>query len=121
AMNLVSGGLKNGVFEASGKAYTVRVAGFGDLTQSNVVLGMRAEDMAVTAAADGQVSGEVFSFELLGDSTTVTIKVKDEFITAKADKEFRARMGEKIGFTVPIQRCYLFDGQTQHRMRLDHS
>ncbi len=118
AMNLVSGALKNGVFESADKTYAVRVAGFGDLTQAQVVLGMRAEDMAVTTAEAGQVSGEVFSFELLGDSTTVTIKVKDEFITAKADKEFRVRMGEKVGFTVPIERCYLFDGQTQNRMRL---
>jgi multiple sugar transport system ATP-binding protein len=60
----------------------------------------------------------VFSFELLGDSTTVTIKVADEFITAKADKEFRCRMGDRVGFTVPTERCYLFDGQTQNRMRL---
>ena len=118
AMNLVGGSLKGGVFEANGTTYAVRVAGFGDLTQANVVLGMRAEDMAVSSAQDGQVSGEVFSFELLGDSTTVTIKVDDAFITAKADKEFRVRMGEKIGFTVPVERCYLFDGQTQNRMRL---
>jgi multiple sugar transport system ATP-binding protein len=55
---------------------------------------------------------------LLGDSTTVTIKVSDQFITARADKEFRARMGEQIGFAVATERCYLFDGQTQNRMRL---
>ena len=70
---------------------------------------MRAEDMQVVADSDSQVAGDVFSFELLGDSTTVTIKAADEFITARADKEFRVRMGER----------YLFDGQTQHRMRLD--
>jgi len=119
AMNLIGGALKGGVFEAAGKTYSVRVAGLGGITQSNVVLGMRAEDMRVTLGGDAQVEGEVFSFELLGDSTTVTIKVADGFITAKADKEFRARMGERIGFAVATERCYLFDGQTQNRMRLD--
>jgi len=120
AMNLVSGVLKDGVFESAGKTYSVRVAGFRGLTQSNVVLGMRAEDMRVVTDGDAQqVEGEVFSFELLGDSTSVTIKVSDEFITAKADKEFRVRMGERVGFAVATERCYLFDGQTQNRMRLD--
>ncbi|MCZ4312141.1 sn-glycerol-3-phosphate ABC transporter ATP-binding protein UgpC [Comamonadaceae bacterium G21597-S1] len=119
AMNLVSGSLKDGVFDAKGKTYSVHVAGLGNFTQTDVVLGMRAEDLRVTADGDAQVEGEVFSFELLGDSTTVTIKVADTFITAKADKEFRCRMGERVGFAVPTERCYLFDGQTQNRMRLD--
>lgn len=119
AMNLINGELKNGVFEARGETYAVRVEGFGALTHPNVVLGMRAEDMRVTSDLDAQVSGEVFSFELLGDSTMVTIKVVDRIITAKADKEFRARMGERVGFSIATERCYLFDGQTQNRMRLD--
>ncbi len=121
AMNLVSGTLKDGVFASSGTTFAVRVGGFGNLTRSDMVLGMRAEDMQVTAQADAQVTGEVFSFELLGDSTTVTIKSSDGFITARADKEFRARMGERVGFSVPTERCYLFDGLTQNRMRLDQS
>jgi multiple sugar transport system ATP-binding protein len=119
AMNLIGGALQDGVFEAAGKTYSVRVAGLGGITQSNVVLGMRAEDMRVALDGDAQVEGEVFSFELLGDSTTVSIKVADGFITAKADKEFRARMGVRIGFAVATERCYLFDGQTQNRMRLN--
>lgn len=119
AMNLVSGTIKDGVFEASGETYAVRVGGFGALSHSNVVLGMRAEDMRVTGEKDAQVRGEVFSFELLGDATTVTIKIGDQMITAKASKEFRASIGQRVGFSVAIERCYLFDGQTQNRMRLD--
>jgi multiple sugar transport system ATP-binding protein len=118
AMNLVSGTLKQGVFEARGKTYSVQVAGLGSFGPSDVVLGMRAEDLRVTPGGDAQVEGEVFSFELLGDSTSVTIKVADAFITAKAGKEFRCRMGERVGFAVATERCYLFDSQTQNRMRL---
>jgi multiple sugar transport system ATP-binding protein len=118
-MNLVSGTIKDGVFEASGETYAVRVGGFGALTHSNVVLGMRAEDMRVTGETGAQVCGEVFSFELLGDSTMVTIKIVDQMITAKAGKEFRASIGQRVGFSVATDRCYLFDGQTQNRMRLD--
>ena len=121
AMNLVSGDLVNGVFASAGKTYSVNVGGFGTLNQSKVVLGIRAEDMQVTTPGAAQVEGDVFSFELLGDSTSVTIKVGNEFITAKAAKEFRARMGERVGFAVATDCCYLFDGLTQNRMRLDHS
>jgi multiple sugar transport system ATP-binding protein len=118
AMNLVTGRLRDGVFEARGDGYEARVAGFGSLTRDQVVLGLRAEDIRVVAPEGAQITGEVFSFELLGDSTTVTLKLADAFITAKAGKEFRAGMGERTGFAVTTGRCYLFDGQTQNRMRL---
>lgn len=118
AMNLVSGALRDGVFESIGSNYSIRVAGFDRRNQSNVVLGIRAEDLQVTAVNHGQVSGEVFSFELMGDSTTVTIKVADKFVTARAAKNFRINIGERIEFGVPVERCYLFDEQSQNRMRL---
>ena len=121
AMNLVKGQLQNGTFEASGDGYLVRVAGFGNLTQDKVVLGLRAEDLAVVSPDNASIHGKVFSFELLGDATTVTLKLADQFITAKAGKSFRAAMGERAGFAVKPERCYLFDGQTQNRMRLNPS
>jgi multiple sugar transport system ATP-binding protein len=74
--------------------------------------------LQVTAVNHGQVCGEVFSFELMGDSTTVTIKVADKFVTARAAKNFRINIGERIEFGVPVERCYLFDEQSQNRMRL---
>jgi multiple sugar transport system ATP-binding protein len=118
AMNLVSGRLRNGVFEAQGADYQVRVAGFGSATQDDVVLGLRAEDILVVSPDGAQITGDVFSFELLGDATTVTLRLADTFITAKAGKDFRVDIGERTGFAVKTQRCYLFDGQTQNRMRL---
>ena len=120
AMNLVKGRLLNGTFEAQGEAYKIRVSGFGHLTQDNIVLGIRAEDMTVVAPDDAQITGNVFSFELLGDATTVTLKLDDQFITAKSGKSFRANMGERSGFAVKKEKCYFFDGLTQYRMRLGH-
>ena len=117
AMNLVKGKLVNGTFEAQGEAYTIRIAGFGQLSQNDIVLGVRAEDMTVVAPDAAQIVGNVFSFELLGDATTVTLKLDDQFITAKSGKSFRANMGERSGFAVKTERCYLFDGKTQNRMR----
>jgi len=118
AMNLVNGRLSNGVFESKGIGYQVKVSGLGNASLEKAVLGVRAEDLTVVTAQDGQISGEVFSFELLGDATTVSLKLADQFITAKAGKDFRANIGERAGFAVHPERCYLFDGQTQNRMRL---
>lgn len=120
AMNLVNGELLQGVFLAQGDGYNIRIPGFGALTQSNAVLGLRAEDITVmppgTDPANAQISGSVFSFELLGDATTVTLKMGNQFMTAKAGKSFKVAMGERTGFSVSVHRCYLFDGQTQKRM-----
>ena len=115
AMNLIKGRLADGIFEAPG--VHVRVDGFGTLSKSNVVLGVRAEDLAVVQAPAGQIVAEVFSFELTGDSTLVMLKIGDEFVVAKAGKEYRTPMGQRVGFAVDSAHCYLFDGQTQDRMR----
>ena len=120
AMNLVKGKLVKGTFEAQGTAYSIRIPGFGQISQDHIVLGVRAEDMSVVAPGDAQITGTVFSFELLGDATTVTLKLGDEFITAKSGKSYRATIGERSDFAVKADRCYLFDGQTQSRMRLSH-
>jgi multiple sugar transport system ATP-binding protein len=114
AMNLLRGELQNGVFVAPG----VRVPGFAALTQSNVVLGVRAEDLAISADAQtAHFAAPVFSFELTGDATLTTIKPGGQHITARAGKEFRASMGDMLGFEADAQRCFLFDAHTQNRLR----
>jgi multiple sugar transport system ATP-binding protein len=115
AMNLVKGQLNKGVFEATG----VRIVGFGDRTQANVVLGVRAEDLKVVPPDVAQIQANVFSFELTGDSTLVMVRIDDQFVTARAGKELRVTMGQSTGFAVEAACCYLFDGQTQNRLRLD--
>ena len=114
AMNLISGELRNGVFEAPG----VHIAGFGSANHAQAVLGVRAEDMAVVAPELAQIRAEVFSFELTGDSTLVMVRLGDQVVTARADKHHRAHIGDACGFAVTADRCYLFDGQTQNRLRL---
>ena len=114
SMNLITGRLQGGVFESPG----TRVAGFGNLTRANVVLGLRAEDIQIAPPEAAQIKAEVFSFELTGESTLITLRLGEQFVTARAGKEYRARIGEPCGFAVPAQNCFLFDGQTQNRLRL---
>jgi len=115
SMNLIAGALRDGVFEAPG----VSVPGFGTQSRPDVVLGVRAEDMAVTAPEQAQIRAEVFSFELTGDSTLVMVRIGEQVVTARAAKDYRARIGEPAGFAVRAQQCHIFDGQTQNRLRLE--
>ena len=115
SMNLIAGALRDGVFEAPG----VSVPGFGTQSRPDVVLGVRAEDMAVTAPAQAQIRAEVFSFELTGDSTLVMVRIGEQVVTARAAKDYRARIGEPAGFAVSAHQCHIFDGQTQNRLRLE--
>ena len=115
SMNLIAGALRDGVFEAPG----VSVPGFGTQSLPDVVLGVRAEDMAVTAPAQAQIRAEVFSFELTGDSTLVMVRIGEQVVTARAGKDYRARIGDLAGFAVSAQKCHIFDGQTQNRLRLE--
>ena len=115
SMNLIAGALRDGVFEAPG----VSVPGFGTQSRPDVVLGVRAEDMTVTAPEQAQIRAEVFSFELTGDSTLVMVRIGEQVVTARAAKDYRARIGEPAGFAVSAQQCHIFDGQTQNRLRLE--
>jgi multiple sugar transport system ATP-binding protein len=111
-MNLIEGRLDNGVFTAAG----VRIDGFAALTQARVVLGVRAEDLLLSATADAQVMGEVFSWELTGDATLITLQCGAYRVTAKAGKSVRAAVGEVVGFAADAARCFLFDAATQARL-----
>ena len=115
SMNLIAGALRDGVFEAPG----VSVPGFGTQSRPDVVLGVRAEDMVVTAPEQAQIRAEVFSFELTGDSTLVMVRIGEQVVTARAAKDYRARIGEPAGFAVSAHQCHIFDGQTQNRLRLE--
>ena len=112
-MNLIKGKVLNGVFTGTG----VRLEGFGNLSLPNAVLGVRAEDLILVPAADAPIAADVFTFELTGDTTFVTIKLGDQFMTAKAGKEYRTKTGERVGMNTSSAHCYLFDGETENRIR----
>jgi multiple sugar transport system ATP-binding protein len=119
AMNLVNGNLVNGTFHTAGDGFRINISGFSNVTKSNVILGVRAEDLSSVEPDAAVIQGPVFTVELTGEATLVTVKLGSQFITAKADKSYRATMGDRAGFWVAADRCYLFDGATELRLRLD--
>ena len=117
SMNLINGKLENGTFIAEG----IQVKGIGHGNNANVVLGCRAEDLMLANTDSGNLIGDVFSFELTGDATLITLQCGAQRITARSGKEYRVGIGEKLSFTAAPERSYLFDGQTQNRLRIDRS
>ncbi|MAC77934.1 MAG: ABC transporter ATP-binding protein [Rhodobacteraceae bacterium] len=110
AMNLMEGELQGGVF----RGRNVEIAGFSDAVTGPVTLGFRAED--AEAAQTGQISAPVYSIELLGDSTMVTIKAGGALVSVKTPKEFRAGIGDPFTATVPVGHCHLFDHASGERL-----
>ena len=62
------------------------------------------------------IRGEVFAFELTGDATLVTLQIGPARFTAKAGKDFQARIGEVLTLHAPADRCHLFDAASQRRL-----
>ena len=110
AMNLMNGTIENGVF--TGKH--VRIEGLRPDLAGPVTLGFRAED--ATVAATGAIDAPIYSLELLGDATMVTVRAGGALVSVKAGKEYRAEIGEPVGAAVPAGICHLFDAQSGERL-----
>jgi multiple sugar transport system ATP-binding protein len=111
AMNLIEGRVENGTFRAAHVEISGLTAADGDVT-----LGFRAEDASITAAGTGQITSPVYTMELLGDATMISVRVAGALVSVKADKSFRAEIGDPIAISVPAEICHLFDTQSGARI-----
>ena len=110
AMNLIEGSAKNGVFSAA----STEIAGLATPDQ-NVTLGFRAEDASVVKKG-GQINAPIYTLELLGDATMVTVRIDSTLVSVRADKNYRASIDDMVSIAVPAEICHLFDGQTGARI-----
>jgi multiple sugar transport system ATP-binding protein len=109
AMNLVDGTLTGGTFTAP----NVEIGGLAG-PDGPATLGFRAED--AEAAEAGQLSAPIYSLELLGDATMITVKSGGALVSVKAHKDFRAEIGATFCATVPADMCHLFHSETGERL-----
>jgi multiple sugar transport system ATP-binding protein len=110
AMNLIDGEIVGGVFRAA----NCEVPGF-DLTDRKATLGFRAEDARVVERG-GQINAAVYTLELLGEATMVSLRISGQLISVKADKTYRSQIGDRISVEVDISHCHLFDHETGQRI-----
>jgi len=93
----------------------IRLEGLPKVVEGPVTLGYRAED-AELVSADGDLSGPIFSTELLGDASMVTTKVGDQILSVKTDKDFRADIGQPMSAKLDLSTCHLFDAVSGERV-----
>ncbi len=110
AMNLIDGTMSGGTFRTEG----IEISGL-NAPDGNVTLGFRAEDASV-AESGGDAHAPVYAMELLGDATMVTIRVGPAQLSVKANKEFRAEIGDPVHFRIPNEICHLFHAETGERI-----
>jgi multiple sugar transport system ATP-binding protein len=112
-MNIISGELAAGSFMADGAKVKVPVKG----RAAKAVLGVRPEDCTVAGRGKGDLRGEIFTNELIGDHTLVTVKTSGGMITVKAPKDYGGKSGENIGVSLAPKGLYVFAADTGARLR----
>ena len=110
AMNLIEGQVKGGVFTSD----HVEIKGL-KCPDGAVTLGYRAEDASVVDSG-GQIQAPVYTLELLGDATMVTVRIGDDIVSVRADKNYRVEIGDPVAIGIPLDHCHLFDTETGNRI-----
>ncbi|MEX0311385.1 MAG: ABC transporter ATP-binding protein, partial [Tateyamaria sp.] len=110
AMNLMDGTVSGGVFTGGNVSISGLTAPDGPAT-----LGFRAEDAAL-AETGGEITAPIYTIELLGDATMLTVRAGGQLVSIKAHKEFRAEIGDTVSFSVPAGICHAFDSSSGERL-----
>ena len=111
AMNLMEGEVSGGVFRAENVEIAGVAAPDGPLT-----LGFRAEDAGLAVDGNGQINAPVYTLELLGDATMISVRVGGALVSVKTDKSFRAEIGDRVSLSVPSEICHLFEAGSGARL-----
>ncbi|QPB19698.1 sn-glycerol-3-phosphate ABC transporter ATP-binding protein UgpC [Rhizobium sp. 007] len=113
-MNLIRGEVRNGVFVSAG----LRVSGIGRADVPRAVLGVRPEDIHATEVGDTDVNlvAPIYSVELTGENTLVSLRLGGQPMTLRADKNFSGQIDQQIGVKVATDRVFLFNGETEDRV-----
>jgi multiple sugar transport system ATP-binding protein len=111
AMNLMDGQVNGGTFTAENVTVSGLSAPDGPLT-----LGFRAEDASLAADGQGQINAPIYTLELLGDATMISVLVGGALVSVKTDKSFRAEIGDMVSLSVPSEICHLFEAEGGARL-----
>ena len=102
AMNLIHGDLQEGAFVAT----DIRIPNVAQGSRRGVVLGVRSEDLSVTEVNQGDINAPIYSVELTGENTQVTVAVGKQHIVARADRFYRNDIDRLVGIKVNSEHIY---------------
>ena len=58
----------------------------------------------------------IYSVELTGEVTLVTVRLGDDFVSIRADKDFTAGIDEQVNVRINPEKTFLFDSATEQRI-----
>ena len=85
-----------------------------NIKDGKYTLGFRAEDASIEKI--GNFTGPIYSIELLGDSTIVTLNIKNNLLHVKTSNNFSSKIGEIVSVKIPNNICHFFDSKTGIRL-----
>ncbi len=111
AMNLIDGRCEQGHFIAN----QVNIPGIGQ-SDGGFTLGFRAEDASIAEDGQGEITAPIYAIELLGDATMVSVRISGSLVSVKANKNYRAEIGDTVSMSVPPNICHLFEAESGTRI-----
>ena len=102
-MNLLPGRVERCSFTSEGGQFPL------DRPDGDVTLGIRPEHVRLASEENGHFAGTVFSSELLGDCTILTVRAGELLVSAKLPPEVRPEMGSPVRLAFEPGRLHLFD------------
>ena len=114
AMNLINGSVKDGHFVTTGGTRLVKVD-----AQDNpdIVLGVRADDMTISEAGQGDIDVNIYAFENTGEATMLTVQWGKQRVIAKGDRHLRKEQDDTVSISLNPDHLYLFDPASGNRIR----
>ena len=106
-MNLIKGKIEHGSFISK----NIEIKNFKHIN-NEYILGFRAEDATIKDSNVGNITGPIFSIELLGDSVMVTVKIENCFISVKMSNTYVASIGDEVNISILSTKCQIFDNET---------
>ena len=110
-MNFANGRLADGRFAAEGVQLAAGTAWSGP-----AVLGFRPEEAQNVPAGAGCFDARVYTAELTGDGTLVTVALGEDNLAVKMPKEFDADFDSTVGVRINFDRSFLFSTDTGERI-----
>jgi multiple sugar transport system ATP-binding protein len=112
------------VFTGDGIRLTLpdRAASAGGSGQRDAVLGVRAEDVALSVLAAGaqagpnELQGTIVLLEPMGSDTFVEVQVASQSIVARVSPSLALSLGQNVALTLKLDRLHLFDAQNEERI-----
>jgi len=111
SMNFIRGNIENHKFSSEGLQINV-----SSETRQNVILGIRPEDMSIVEDSEFDFEASLYSIELTGDQTIVTLKLGSELITLREDKEYENKLNQNVKIKINSENIYFFESETGNRI-----